>query len=186
MQSQLIVSILGADKPGALSNIANAVSELGCSILDSRQAIYGKDFSVTMILEGSHGAITRAELTLPAVCQSHDLLAMMKRTSQHCKQNLVHLLDVEFSGRDAVGLMKTVTQFFSDREISISALRQKTFTDNVNGDTMRCKLVVNTNDDCDIGILQYEFAALLSSHGLKGKITDKQNKDTHEHAADWG
>ncbi|WP_026374978.1 glycine cleavage system protein R [Aestuariibacter salexigens] len=186
MQTQLIMSIMGTDRPGALSSIASAVSDLGCSILDSRQAIYGQDFSVTMILEGSHSAITRAELTLPSVCHSLDLLAMMKRTSQHSKQNLDHLLDVEFSGRDAVGLLKTMTQFFSDRDVSISALRQKAYADETHGVAMRCKLVVNAADSCDIEALQQDFAELLEAHGLVGKIVDKQQKENHENTSDWG
>ncbi|MEC7082918.1 MAG: ACT domain-containing protein, partial [Pseudomonadota bacterium] len=49
---QLIVTILGTDKSGILSEIATTVSEAQCNILDSRQAIYGKEFSLTMIIEG--------------------------------------------------------------------------------------------------------------------------------------
>ena len=48
-QQQLIVTILGSDKTGILSEIASTVSEAQCNILDSRQAIYGQEFSLTMI-----------------------------------------------------------------------------------------------------------------------------------------
>lgn len=95
---QLIVTILGTDKTGILSELASTVSEAQCNILDSRQAIYGKEFSLTMILEGSQPAITKAECLIPPVCQRLDLLSMMKRTSHHAKQNLEHLFHVEFSG----------------------------------------------------------------------------------------
>ena len=95
---QLIVTILGTDKTGILSELASTVSEAQCNILDSRQAIYGKEFSLTMILEGSQPAITKAECLIPPVCQRLDLLSMMKRTSHHAKQNLEHLFQRHLPG----------------------------------------------------------------------------------------
>ena len=70
-QQQLIVTILGSDKTGILSEIASTVSEAQCNILDSRQAIYGQEFSLTMILEGSQSAITRAECAVPPLSLIH-------------------------------------------------------------------------------------------------------------------
>ena len=93
---QLIVTVLGTDKSGILSEIASTVSEAQCNILDSRQAIYGREFSLTMIIEGTQPAVTKAECILPAVFQRLDLLSMMKRTSHHEKQNLEHLFNVEY------------------------------------------------------------------------------------------
>ena len=110
---QLIVTIVGTDKSGILSEIATSVAEAQCNILDSRQAIYGREFSLTMIIEGTQSAITKAECTLPALFQRLDLLSMRKRTSHHEKQNLANLLNVEFSGEDTAGLIKAVTGFLS-------------------------------------------------------------------------
>jgi glycine cleavage system transcriptional repressor len=61
MPQQLIITILGSDQFGVLSTLADTVSGVGCNILDSRQAVYGDDFSLTMIIEGSQSAITQAE-----------------------------------------------------------------------------------------------------------------------------
>ena len=51
-----------------------------------------------MIIEGLQSSVTRAEIVLPQLCQQHDLLSMMKRTSEHSKQNIEHLLSLEFNG----------------------------------------------------------------------------------------
>ena len=174
MNHQLIVTILGTDRSGILSEIAETVSDAHCNILDSRQALYGKEFSLTMIIEGTHQAITRAELAIPPVCQRLDLLSMMKRTSHHEKQNLDHLYDVEFSGTDSHGLLRAVTRFFAERQVSISAFRQRTFTDKASGkEMMRCKFIVNTTDSLDIEQLRQEADELFASIGLTGKITKK-------------
>ena len=184
MKHQLIITILGADERGILSEIANAVSDEKCNILDSRQAVYGRDFSLTMIVEGSQAAITRTELKIPQLCQSLDLLSMMKRTSEHNKQNLDHMLNVEFSGVDAAGLIKRVSGFFSEHDGLISAFRQKTF--NVDGEAhMKCKLVVSVPDSADVAKIQDAFTQLLSELNLTGKIIDKHTKEDHEHITGW-
>ena len=186
MKHQLIVTILGTDNSGILSEIATLVSELHCNILDSRQGIYGREFSLTMILEGSHQAITRAECSLPHLCQRLNLLSMMKRTSHHEKQNLEHLFDVEFSGKDAAGLIKAVTGFFAERQTSISAFRQKVFRDeHQDEEHMRCKFVINVPDTIDLEQLQSELMALFDQLNVTGKVVDKHTKESHEHTSGW-
>ncbi|GFD88869.1 glycine cleavage system transcriptional repressor [Alteromonas sp. McT4-15] len=183
---QLIVTILGTDKSGILSEIASTVSEAQCNILDSRQAIYGREFSLTMIIEGTQSAITKAECILPALFQRLDLLSMMKRTSHHEKQNLEHLFNVEFSGEDAAGLIKSVTGFFAERHAMISAFRQRTFKDKVTGkDNMRCKFVVSLPASDNLDALESDLMALFATLNVTGKVVDKQKKDPNENVTGW-
>ncbi|WP_334015915.1 glycine cleavage system protein R [Alteromonas sp. S167] len=185
-KQQLIVTILGTDKSGILSEIATTVSEAQCNILDSRQAIYGKEFSLTMIIEGTQSAITKAECILPSVFQRLDLLSMMKRTSHHEKQNLEHLFSVEFSGEDAAGLIKAVTGFFAQRHATISAFRQRTFKDKTTGkDSMRCKFVVSLPASDNLDALEPDLISLFDSLNVTGKVIDKQKKDPNENATSW-
>jgi glycine cleavage system transcriptional repressor len=185
-QHQLIVTILGTDKSGILSEIAAAVSEAQCNILDSRQAIYGRDFSLTMILEGTQPAITKAECMLPPVCQRLDLLSMMKRTSHHAKQNLEHLFHVEFSGADTAGLIKSVTGFFAERNATISAFRQKTFKhEDAEKESMKCKFVVNMAASEDFDALVADLMSLFDKLNVTGKVIDKLIKDPNENVTSW-
>ena len=183
---QLIVTIVGTDKSGILSEIATSVAEAQCNILDSRQAIYGREFSLTMIIEGTQSAITKAECTLPALFQRLDLLSMMKRTSHHEKQNLANLLNVEFSGEDTAGLIKAVTGFFAERHAMISAFRQRTFKDKTSGkDTMRCKFVVSLPASENLYALESDLMALFETLNVTGKVVNKQKKEHNENVTSW-
>jgi glycine cleavage system transcriptional repressor len=174
MKQQLIITILGANNVTVLSTLADVVSEAGCNILDSRQAVYGQDFSLTMIVEGAQSAIVRVEMAIPIACQKLDLLSMMKRTKRHAKQNLEHLADITFSGVDAVGVIKEVTQFFSTFCVTVSALRLKTLQTSLNTqDEVKCKMVVSMPHDVDLVDFKQKFDVLLSQLNLKGAI--KQN-----------
>lgn len=177
MPQQLIITILGSDQFGVLSTLADTVSGVGCNILDSRQAIYGQDFSLTMIIEGSQSAITQAECLLPQTCQKHNLLSMMKRTKKHCKQNLEHLADVIIHGESMPGLIDLTTDFFKQRNISVSAFRLK-FLDKSENDSasekpMKCKMVISIPHELEVEKIESALQALLQPLNLQGSI--KQN-----------
>jgi glycine cleavage system transcriptional repressor len=175
MKLQLIVTILGLNRPGILSAVAQHVAETGCNILDSRQAIMGKDFSLTMIIEGRQSSITKAEIVLPKLCQEHDLLSILKRTSEHCKQNIEHLFSLEFSGVDSLGIVTAVTSVFADYEVSVTALRQRTFIDKPTGaNMMSCKMMLSAPQQINAGALERAIDEMLDSLGLAGTLIDKQ------------
>ena len=174
MQQQLIITILGSDQFGVLSTLADTVSGVGCNILDSRQAIYGQDFSLTMIIEGSQSAITQAECLLPQTCQKHNLLSMMKRTKKHCKQNLEHLADVIIRGESTPGLIDQITDFFKQRNISVSAFRLKFLdkdeNDAANEKPMKCKMVISIPHELEVEKIEHALQALLQPLNLLGSI----------------
>ena len=177
MQQQLIITILGSAQFGVLSTLADTVSGVGCNILDSRQADYGQDFSLTMIIEGSQTAITQAECLLPQTCQKHNLLSMMKRTKKHCKQNLEHLADVIIHGQSTPGLIDQVTEFFKKRHISVSAFRLKFLEQNENESAsnkhMKCKMVISIPHELEVEKIELALKELLHPLNLQGSI--KQN-----------
>ena len=177
MPQQLIITILGSDQFGVLSTLADTVSEVGCNILDSRQAVYGQDFSLTMIIEGSQSAITQAECLLPQTCQKHNLLSMMKRTQQHCKQNLEHLADVIIQGQSTPGVIDQITDFFSQRQIAVSAFRLKFLEQkeigSANEKQMKCKMVISMPHELEAEKIESALQELLHPLKLHGAI--KQN-----------
>lgn len=174
MKHQLIVTFLGADKAGILGEIATLACSLNCNILDSRLAHYGQDFSFNMILEGSLSSVTKAEFNLPSLAQKLDLLCMVKRTSHHTKQHLVHLADVEFNGRDAVGIIKDITTLFTHHGIHINAFRQKTVEFESEQNLVECKMVVSMPQELKIETIEPLFNDFIKQHDLQGSIKEKK------------
>jgi glycine cleavage system transcriptional repressor len=177
MTQQLVVTILGTDKFGMLSAIAETVCESGCNILDSRQAVFGQDFSLTMIIEGSQTAIAKAEFAIPQTCHKLELLCLLKRTKKHCKQNLEHIADVVIVGENTPGVIKKITAFFTEFTISVSAFRLTTTkkSDAVRDpiDSMKCKMVVSIPHALSVDEVEVAFQTLMTELQLHGTI--KQN-----------
>lgn len=64
-QHYLVITALGADRPGIVNTITRHVSSCGCNIEDSRLAMLGEEFTFIMLLSGTWNAITLIESTLP-------------------------------------------------------------------------------------------------------------------------
>lgn len=174
MGQQLIVTIIGSDRVDILSTLAKTVSDLGCSVLDSRQAVYGQDFSLTMIVEGSQSAITKAELLLPQTCNQLNLLSIMKRTKHHCKQNLEHLAEVKILGSAGNDDILQIIQFFRENDITVSAFRQKLLAEqDAKEEVMKCKMMVNVPINIDIEQMNEKFQLLLQELDLIGNMLEK-------------
>ena len=56
LQHYLVITALGADRPGIVNTITRHVSSCGCNIEDSRLAMLGDEFTFIMLLSGSWNA----------------------------------------------------------------------------------------------------------------------------------
>ena len=81
LQHYLVITALGADRPGIVNTITRHVSSCGCNIEDSRLAMLGDEFTFIMLLSGSWNAINLIESTLPLKGAELELLIVMKRTT---------------------------------------------------------------------------------------------------------
>lgn len=184
MYQELIINVLGKDSIGTLSKVATCINDNGCNILDSRHAIYGKDFSLTMIVSGKAHMITRLEVAMSALCMQEDLLCMMKRTEGHVKQNLEQLITLKFRGEDANGILQQITQTISSYNVSISALRQKT----TQGETQtctECKMILSAPTDLDLVEFDNTLRHTLNDIALSGQISHQLSKEDNEYIESW-
>ena len=112
MSEYLVLTAMGPDRTGSVSDLTKLASECGCNIIDSRMAIFGLEFTLIMLLNGNNKAIYQLESKLPAVAHELELITMMKRTSGYKSQELTHHYQAEYAGIDQPGLLKATTAFF--------------------------------------------------------------------------
>jgi glycine cleavage system transcriptional repressor len=125
MSQYLVLTAMGSDRTGCVSELTKLASECGCNISDSRMAIFGLEFTFIMLLNGDNRAINKLEVRLPMVAHSLDLITMMKRTSGHKTYDLVEHYQAEYTGIDQPGILKAMTAFFATRKIDISSLKSE-------------------------------------------------------------
>ena len=126
MAQQLVVTAIGTDRTGIVSQLARLVSDCNCNIVDSRMAIFGNEFTFIMLLSGDAAAISKIEYLLPSSGLALDLLTMTKRTSAHKPQPLSKPYQLSYAGPDKVGTLGTISSLLADHQVYIGSLRSET------------------------------------------------------------
>ncbi|MCQ8877624.1 glycine cleavage system transcriptional repressor [Pseudoalteromonas shioyasakiensis] len=156
---QIVLTAIGEDRPGIVSELTQLVSDCHCNIIDSRIAILGSEFTFIMLLAGDMSAISRIEHTLPVKGMELGLLTMMKRTASHTESEFCAGYTLEYTGIDTPGTLSKVTRFFADNQISICSLKSDTY-DEQEETKMRCELEFNIPVDVNIDEFKIDFEAL--------------------------
>ena len=80
MNTLLVISALGDDRPGIVNDLSTVILEYGCSIADSRMSVLGGEFAVILLVSGNWDSIAKLEGALPGLGNRLSLLITFKRT----------------------------------------------------------------------------------------------------------
>ncbi len=167
MSQYLVLTAMGADRTGCVSELTKLASECECNILDSRMAIFGSEFTFIMLLNGDARAINKIEGRIPSIARSLDLITMMKRTSGHRIFDLVHHYQAEYAGIDQPGILKSMTAFFATRKIDISSLKSE--IDPLNN-RMSANILFSLTEKISFEDLETDFLELCEQTDVQGCI----------------
>jgi glycine cleavage system transcriptional repressor len=169
MAQQLVVTAIGTDRTGIVSQLARLVSDCNCNIVDSRMAIFGNEFTFIMLLSGDAAAISKIEYLLPSSGLALDLLTMTKRTSAHKPQPLSKPYQLSYTGPDKVGTLGTISSLLADHQVYIGSLRSETLN-NDGVPTTNTVMTVQLPAQVEPQQLQQLIAQQLASMSLTGSF----------------
>jgi glycine cleavage system transcriptional repressor len=167
MSQYLVLTAMGADRTGCVSELTKLASECECNILDSRMAIFGSEFTFIMLLNGDTRAINRIEARIPKIAHALDLITMMKRTSGHRTFDLVEHYQAAYSGIDQPGILKAMTAFFATRKIDISSLKSEI---DPKTNHMSANILFALTEKISIDELEHDFLELCQQTDVQGFI----------------
>ncbi|WP_018690668.1 glycine cleavage system protein R [Algicola sagamiensis] len=149
MSVQLVVTAIGEDRPGIISEITKITSACNCNIIDSRMALFGNDFAFMMLLSGTPNAITCFEHALPELSLEKNLLTMMKRTKDHSEPQFSARFNIDYEGEDQPGTLSKISQFLADLDVDITALKADLAADDPSKmvSTMRVNVPIDLPED---------------------------------------
>lgn len=158
MESYLVLSALGNDHPGIVSELSQAILDCGGNINDSRMATLGGEFAIIMLLSGNWNAIAKIESALPRLAEKLGLTIQSKRTEPRSTGGNLIPYGVEVVAMDHPGIVRDVAMFFSKRNINIEDLFTSTYQAPHTGAPMfSLHMTVGVPADTAIASLRGEF-----------------------------
>lgn len=119
METHLVISAIGEDRPGIVDTLSEAILDAGCNIGDSRMSVLGGEFAIIMIVTGNWNAVAKLESMLPRLEKKLGLHMQSKRTEPRKGLSDRIPYAVEVVAIDHPGIVHDVANFFGRREINI-------------------------------------------------------------------
>ena len=178
MTHQLVVTAMGVDRPGIVSKLARLASNCECDIVDSRMALFGNEFTLIMLVQGSWSAITKIESTLPSLSLELELLTVVKRTSKHIPSNFSSRIEVSLCGQDKRGTMMSITEFLANQSLDLASLRSHAEEDENGSPYQQIDIAINL--PAEIKFIELEKHILKFAESLELSCSLRRMSDTNQ------
>lgn len=123
----LAVNILGAQQANLTRELCQLIANYDCSILTSRIAILGHEFSAGLLVSGSWNAIAKLESGLVSFEKKHDIRCLSRRT-QRPTPEADHLPYAIFiTAREQADTVSKIMQFLSEQTLNLYELSVNTY-----------------------------------------------------------
>ncbi|EKF74008.1 glycine cleavage system transcriptional repressor [Alcanivorax hongdengensis A-11-3] len=175
MESLMVISALGSDRPGIVQALSRAVLDLQGNILDSRMTVLGGEFAVLMLVSAGDAGLAQLEASRESLEQQLDLLITLKRTHKRNDQAAALPYEVDVVAMDNPGIVHEIANFFSVRGISIEDLSTGTYAAPHTGTPMfSLHLVLRMNAEQSVALLREAFLDFCEARNLDASMTPKR------------
>lgn len=121
----LVLTAVGPDRPGLVSDLSSLIREAGANIEDSRMAILGGEFAVILLISGPPDAIDRARAIGSQVEDGLGLRCILKETSGEHPPSDYLPYRIEVGGADRPGIVQAIAAILASRGINVASLESR-------------------------------------------------------------
>ncbi len=127
METLMVLSAVGPDRPGLVDELTHSIAECGCQVGDSRMTVLGGEFALIMLVTGNWNGIAKLENLVSRLEESLGLKITAKRTQERSEAGKVIPYGVEVVAIDRAGIVSDVANFFARRGINIEDVYTSTY-----------------------------------------------------------
>lgn len=118
MTQSLAITAIGADRPGIVNELTEALLDASLNIEDSRMSILGGEFAMIILVSGEQAAHDKFNARKQALEQTLKLNLLIKPTSSNRSDRQQHYT-INVEGMDNPGIVHKLTHYLSQHQINI-------------------------------------------------------------------
>jgi glycine cleavage system transcriptional repressor len=171
MNSYLVISALGKDKPGLIDGLSRQILDSGCNVEDSRMTVLGGHFAVLMLVSGNWNNVAKLETQLAKLEDELSMTLTARRTERPATAEKLLPYGVEVVSMDHPGIVHNLARFFSSRNINVQDLVTSSYRAAHTGTQMfSVHMTVGVPAETHIATLREEFMDFCDQLNLDAVI----------------
>ena len=123
-KTYLVLTAVGPDRPGLVSEIAAAIHAAGANLEDSRMAILGGEFALLLLLSGPESAAAAIEKASAPLGEKLGLRVLSKRTGRGVPKNFLPY-HISVTGFDRPGIVLRISEILARRGVNVASLESR-------------------------------------------------------------
>lgn len=128
MTKKLVISALGADRPGIVDELSNIIYTHALNIEDSRMSVLGGEFAILLLVSGEQSAIDELRAQTSEIEQALQMSLLLKSTTGSTTITNTVPYSVEVAALDNPGIVRNIASFFSNQNINIVNLQTEKYS----------------------------------------------------------
>ncbi|MFO1351603.1 MAG: glycine cleavage system protein R [Gammaproteobacteria bacterium] len=158
VKNYLVISVLGEDRPGLISELARVILDCNCNIVDGRMTELGGECSAIFLVYGNWNTLAKLEVQLERLKSSLGVEIAVKRTTGGQRRDDVLPYAIEVIAHDQPGIVHRLANFFAGRSINIEELVTRSYSAPHTGAPMfSVNMVIGVPGKIHIAMLRDEF-----------------------------
>ena len=171
MTTKLVISALGADRPGIVDEISNIIYNHSLNIEDSRMTILGGEFAMLLLVSGEQSSIDAIQTQVNEIGQALQMRLMIKLTSESTPIENAIPYAVEVTALDHPGIVNNISSFFSQRGINIVNMHTESYSAPHTGTPMfALHMTIGISADTNIAKLRDAFMQACEELNLDAEM----------------
>lgn len=162
MESPIVMSVIGPDRPGLVELIASTVKAAGGNWLESRMCNLGGQFAGILRVRAAEG---RRDELLAAVAEleAKGLSVVVKDAPAENEDDCHEVAIVEIVGNDRPGIVSQISNAFAKRLVNVEELSTECRSAPMSGEALfEAKARVCIPSDCDVGDLRSDLELIAA------------------------
>jgi len=171
MTTKLVISALGADRPGIVDELSNIIYQHSLNIEDSRMTVLGGEFAILLLVSGEQPAIEDLQAESTDIEQTLQMRLLIKPTTESTPADNSIPYSVEVAAIDHPGIVNNISRFFSSRNINIVNLQTERYAAPHTGSPMfALHMTIGISADTNIAQLRDAFMQVCDELNLDAEL----------------
>ena len=163
MNTYIVITAIGADRPGLVDEISSFLAARAINIEDSRMAVLGGEFAVILLAAGAPGVVEKLAGELHALEKKTGLTVHARKTTapneRKIKPSMPHRLTA--TSMDHPGIVNEITRILHNRDVNIESMETRVVNAPLSGAPIfRMKCIINIPFEMKMTTIRKELEKL--------------------------